>query len=180
MRRNAENVKRSVQRKLDALSVGKPRPQATPGDSKVGADIDSIIRSYIKRIGWVSAIDWGRVIELDRPYRKIGKSAGTDAADVGPQSSAINRAENMAVSAEVVHHSVCYLGGGGIDLNVIDSGAARREVVLSPGPAVVGGNKDLAGGGKCAARRRIDGVEVVGSDPDGIYEIPQAIESVDA
>src|SRR2546422_3429059 len=135
MRRSAENLKRIVQRNLDGLSVGKPRPKATPGTSKVGAGIDTIIRADVKCVGVGSAID------LDRPYGQIGKVA----ADAGPRGSAISRAENMAVSIECVHHRVRYLGVGGIDLNVIDSAIAGREVVLSPGGAVICGNKDLAG-----------------------------------
>jgi hypothetical protein len=142
MSRNAENVKRIVQRNLDGLSVGKPSPKAIPGNSKVGAGIDTIIRSDIKRAGC------GRAIDLDRPYRQIRKGAGAGAADVGPQSSAINGAENMAVSAEVVHHSVRYLGVGGIHFNLIHSGATHRKVVLSPGRAVAGRDENLAAGGE--------------------------------
>jgi hypothetical protein len=83
MGRNAENVQRSVQRNLDRLSVGKPCPNATPVNSKVGAEIDTIIRADIERVGCGSAID------LDRPDRQIGKGAGPDAADAGPGGPAI-------------------------------------------------------------------------------------------
>jgi hypothetical protein len=83
----------------------------------------------------------------------------------------------MAVSAELVDHGVGYLCVGGIDLNVIDSAAGRREIMFSPGRAVIRGNKDLAGGSEGAARCSIDGVHIRRSDADRIQGVPPTIES---
>ena len=138
MRGNAENVQRSVQRNLDGLSIGKPGPKATPVHSKVETGINTIIRADIERVRC------GRAVDLDRPYRQIGKGAGAHAADAGPGCPAVEGDENMPVSVEGIHHRVGDLGVGGIDLDVIDSAVACREVVLRPGRPVSRSNKDLA------------------------------------
>ncbi len=150
----AQNVQAAIERHLKDLSVGKPRAEAAPAYSQIGAGINAILCSDIKRARR------GEVVDLNRPDRQIGKGAAPCAADVRPQRAAIGSPENMTRSAKPVHHGVRDLGVGGIDPNLLDSGAARRQIVLSPHPPMVGGNEDLAGRGKCSSSASIDCIDI--------------------
>ena len=66
----------------------------------------------------------------------------------------------MTDSAKLVDHGVRDLGVSGIDPNLIDSGAARRQIVLGPDRPMVGGNEDLAGRGKRSASGSIGCVDI--------------------
>jgi hypothetical protein len=146
----AQNVQAAIERHLKHLSVGKPRAEAAPAYSQIGAGINTIVCSDIKRARR------GEVVDLNRPDRQIGKGA----ADVRPYRAAIGSPENMTRSAKLVDHGVGDLGVGGIDPNLIDSGAARREIVLGPHHPMVGGNEDLTGRGKCSSSASIDCIEI--------------------
>ena len=122
MSSGAQNVQAAIERHLKDLSVGKPRAEAAPAYSQIGAGINAIVCSNIKRARR------GGVVDLNRPDRQIGKGA----ADVRPHRAAIGSPENMTRSAKLVDHGVRDLGVGGIDPNLIDSGAARRQIVLGP------------------------------------------------
>jgi hypothetical protein len=150
----AQNVQAAIERHLKDLSVGKPRAEAVPAYSQIGAGINAIVCSDIKRARR------GGVVDLNRPDRQIGKGAAACAADVRPHRAAIGSPENMTRSAKLVDHGVRDLGVGGIDLNLIDSGAARRQIVLGPHRPMVDGNEDLAGRGKCSSSASIDRVRV--------------------
>ena len=116
----AQNVQAAIERHLKNLNVGKPRAEAAPVYSQIGAGINAIVCSDIKRARR------GEVVDLNRPDRQIGKGAAPCAADVRPHRAAIGSPENMTRSAKPVDHCVRDLGVGGIDPNLIDSGAARR------------------------------------------------------
>ena len=146
----AQNVQAAIERHLKDLSVGKPRAEAAPVHSQIGANINTVVCSDIKRARR------GEVVDLNRPDRQIGKGA----ADVRPQRATIGSPENMTHSAKLVDHSVRDLCVGGIDPNLIDSGAARRQIVLSPYRPMVGSNEDLAGRGKCSACASIDCIDI--------------------
>ena len=66
----------------------------------------------------------------------------------------------MTRSAKPVDHRVGYESVGGIDLNLIDSFAARRQIVLRPDRPMVGGNENLAAVGKCSPCANIDRVRI--------------------
>jgi hypothetical protein len=150
----AQNVQAAIERHLIDLSVGKPCAEAAPVYSQIGASINTIVCSDIKRARR------GGVVDLNRPDRQIGKSAAPCAADVRPQRAAIGSLENMTPSAKLVDHGVRDLSVGGIDPNLIDSGAARRQIKLSPYRAMVGSNEDLAGRGECSACASIDCIDI--------------------
>ena len=111
----AQNVQAAIERQLKDLSVGKPRAEAASSDSQIGAGVNAIVCSDIKRARR------GEVVDLNRPDRQIGKGAAACAADVRPQRAAIGSPENMTISAKLVDHGVRDLGVGGIDPNLIDS-----------------------------------------------------------
>ena len=140
----------AIERQLIDLSVGKPRAEAAPACSQIGAGINAIVGSDIKRARR------GEVVDLNRPDRQIWKGA----ADVRPQRAAIGSPENMTRSAKLVDHGVRDLGVGGIDPNLIDSVAARRQIVLGPHHPIVAGNEDLAGRGKCSSSGGIDCIDI--------------------
>ena len=140
----------AIERHLKDLSVGKPRAEAAPAYSQIGAGINAIVCSDIKRARR------GKVVDLNRPDRQIGKGA----ADVRPQCAAIGSPENMTPGAKPVDHGIRDLGVGRIDPNLIDSGATRRQIVLGPTPPMVGGNEDLAGRGKRSASGSIGCVDI--------------------
>lgn len=146
----AQNVQAAIERHLKHLSVGKPRAEAAPAYSQIGAGINAIVCSDIKRARR------GEVVDLNRPDRQIGKGA----ADVRPHRAAIGSPENMTHSAKLVNHRVRDLGVGGIDPNLIDSGAARRQIVLNPYRPMVGSNENLAAGGKCSSSGGIDCIDI--------------------
>jgi hypothetical protein len=146
----AQNVQAAIQRYLIDLSVWKPRAETAPAYSQIGAGINAIVCSDIKRARR------GEVVDLNRPDRQIGKGA----ADVRPHRAAIGSPENMTRSAKLVDHGVRDLGVSGIDPNLIDSGAARRQIVLRPYRPMVGGNEDLAGRGKRSASGSIDCIDI--------------------
>ena len=137
----AQNVQAAIQRHLKDLSIRKPRAEAAPAYSQIGAGINAILCSDVKRARR------GGVVDLNRPDRQIGKGAAACAADVRPQRAAIRSPENMTRSAKPVDHGVRDLGVGGIDLNLIDSAAVRRQIALGPRRPMVGGNEDSAGQG---------------------------------
>jgi hypothetical protein len=147
-------VQAAIERHLIDLSVGKPCAEAAPVYSQIGADINAIVCSDIKRARR------GEGVDLNGPDRQIGKGAAPCPADVRPQRAAIGRPENMTCSAKLVNYSVGDLGVGGIDPNLIDSGAARRQIVLSPYRPMVGSNEDLAGRGKCSAGGSINCIDI--------------------
>ena len=146
----AQNVQAAIERQLKDLSVGKPRAEAAPAYSQIGAGINAIVCPDIKRARR------GEVVDLNRPDRQIGKGA----ADVRPQRAAIGSPENMTHSAKLVDHGVRDLGVGGIDPNLIDSGAARRQIVLRPYRPMVGGNENLATGGELTSSGGIGCVDI--------------------
>jgi hypothetical protein len=146
----AQNVQAAIERHLKDLSVGKPCAEAAPVYSQIGAGINAVVCSDIKRARR------GEVVDLNRPDRQIGKSA----ADVRPRRAAIGSPENMTRSAKLVDHGVRDLGIGGIDPNLIDSGGARRQIVLSPHRPMVGSNEDLARRGECSASTGIDCIDI--------------------
>ncbi len=146
----AQNVQAAIERHLIDLSVGKPRAKAAPVYSQIGAGINAIVCSDIKRARR------SEVVDLNRPDRQIGKSA----ADVRPRRAAIGSPEDMTRSAKLVHYGVRDLGVGGIDPNLIDSGAARRQIVLSPYRPMVGSHEDLAGRGECSASGSINCIDI--------------------
>jgi hypothetical protein len=150
----AQNVQAAVQRNLKNLSVGKPRAVAAPTHSKIGTGVNTVIDSKIKRAGR------GGVIDLDGPDRKIGQGAAACSADVRPCHSTVNSLENMTISAKLVDYCVGDLGVSGIDLHLIDSGAARRQIVLRPHRPMVGGNENLAAGGELSSSRGIDYIDI--------------------
>jgi hypothetical protein len=117
MSSGAENAQVAVECNLAGLSVWKPRAKAAPVESKISAEIDTIIGSRVKRAGR------GGVIDLERPYRQIGKGAASYATDVSPGYSAINSLENMTKNAKPVDHGIGCEGVGGINLDVIDPAA---------------------------------------------------------
>jgi len=145
-----QNVQAAIERQLKDLSVGKPRAEAAPAYSQIGAVINAIVCSDIKRARR------GEVVDLNRPDRQIGKGA----ADVRPHRAAIRSPENMTRSAKPVDHGVRDLGVGGIDLNLIDSGAARRQIVLGPHRPMVGGNENLAAEGELSSSGGIDCIDI--------------------
>ena len=149
-----EDVQVIVQFNLINLGVGQSGPEAAPVGSKVGAGVNTIIGSDIERAGHGGAVD------LDRPHRQIGKGAGSRAADIGPCRPTISRAENVAVSTELVDHRVCNLRVGGIRLYIIDPRAARWEVMLRPRGAMASRNENLAAGCERATRSGIDCVHI--------------------
>ncbi len=150
----AQNVQAAIERQLKDLSVGKPRAEAAPAYSQIGAVINAIVCSDIKRARR------GEVVDLNRPDRQIGKGAAACAADVRPYRAAIGSPENMTRSAKPVDHGVRDLGVGGIDLNLIDSGAARRQIVLGPHRPMVGGNENLAAEGELSSSGGIDCIDI--------------------
>jgi hypothetical protein len=83
--RGAQNAHGAIERHLKDLSVGKPRAEAAPVYSQIGAGINAIVCSDIKRARR------REVVDLNRPDRQIGKSA----ADVRPRRAAIGSPENM-------------------------------------------------------------------------------------
>lgn len=163
----AQNVQAAIERHLIDLNVGKPSAEAAPAYSQIGAGINAIVCSDIQRARR------GEVVDLNRPDRQIGKVA----ADARPVCSAIGSPENMTPGAKPIDHGVRDLGVGGIDPNVIDSGAARREIVLSPRPPLVGSNEDLAGRGKLSAGGSIDCIDIRGSNSDCVYIISATVKS---
>ena len=112
----AQNVQAAIERQLKDLNVGKPRAEAAPVYPQIGAGINAIVCSDIKRARR------GEVVDLNGPDRQIGEGA----ADVRPRRAAIGSPENMTRSAKLVDYGVGDLSVGGIDPNLIDSGAARR------------------------------------------------------
>src|SRR5262249_56256256 len=150
----AQNVQAAIECHLIDLSVGKPGAEAAPVYAQISANINTIVCSDIKRARR------GDVVDLNRPDRQIGKGAAPCAADVRPQRAAIGSPENMAPIAKLVDHGVRDLGVGGIDLNLIDSGAARRQIVLSPYRPMAGSSEALAGRGKCPPIASIDCIDI--------------------
>ena len=146
----AQNVQAAIQHHLKDLSIRKPRAKTAPGYSQIGAGINAIVGSDIKRARR------GGVVDLNGPHRQIGKGA----ADVRPHRAAIRSPENTTRSAKLVDHGVGDESVGGIDLNLIDSGAAHRQIVLRPDRAMAGGNENLAAAGKCSPCANIDRVRV--------------------
>ena len=149
-----QNVQAGIERHLKDLSVGKARAEAAPVYSQIGGAINAIVCSDIKRARR------GRVVDLNGPDRQIGKRAAACAADVGPGHSAVRSPENMTISAKLVDYCVGDLGVSGIDLHLIDSGAARRQIVLRPHRPMVGGNENLAAGGELSSSGGIDCIDI--------------------
>ena len=150
----AQNVQAAIERHLKDLSVGKPRAEAAPAYSQIGAGINAIVCSDIKRARR------GEVVDLNRPDRQIGKGAAPCAADVRPQRAAIGSPENMTISAKSVDYCVGDLGVSRIDLHLIDSGAARRQIVLCPHRPMVDSDENVAGGCEFSPSGGINGGHV--------------------
>src|SRR5262249_17249929 len=167
----AQNVQAAIECHLIDLSVGKPCAEAAPVYAQISANINTIVCSDIKRARR------GDVVDLNRPDRQIGKGAAQCAADVRPIRAAIGSPENMTPSAKPVDHGVRDLGVGGIDPDIIDSGAARRQIELSPNRPMVGSNEDLAGRSKCSASGSIDCIDIRRSNSDCIYIMSATVKS---
>ena len=146
----AQNVQAAIERHLKDLSVGKPRAETAPAYSQIGTGINAIVCPDVKRARRCGVVD------LNGPHRQIGKRA----ADVCPNHPAVRSLENMTLSAKAVDHCVGDQSVGGIDLNLIDSGATRWQIVLRPTRSVVGSDENLAAGGKRTTGGGIDSVNI--------------------
>src|SRR5436309_2996427 len=102
----------------------------------------------------------GGVVDLNGPDRQIRKRAAACTADVGPGHSAIRSPENMTISAKLVDYCVGDLGVSWIDLHLIDSGAARRQIVLCPHRPMVDSDENVAGGCEFSPSGGINGGHV--------------------
>jgi len=149
-----QNVQAAIERHLKDLSIGKPRADAAPVYSQIGGGINAIVCSDVKRARR------GGIVDLNGPDRQIGKRAAACSADIRPSHSAIRSPENLTRSAKPVDNRVGDGGIGGIDLNLIDSGAACRQIMLRPHRPVVGGNENLAGGGEFSSSGSIDRIDI--------------------
>ena len=158
----AQNAQAAIERNLENLNVREPRAEAAPVYSQIGAGINAVICSDIKRARR------GGVVDLNGPDRQIGKRAAACAADVRPVRAAVRSSEDMAPvwfpdiirMYKAVDHCVRDLGVSGIDLNLIDSTAAPRQIAQRPHRPVVDGNKDLADRGGRSPSGGIDRVRV--------------------
>ena len=167
MSSGAQNVQTAIERQLKDLGVGKPCTKAAPVYSQIGAGINPIVCSDIKRARR------REVVDLNGPDRQIGKGA----ADVRPRRAAIGSPENMTHSAKLVDYGVRDLGVGGINSNFVDSGTARRQIVLSPYRPMVGSNEDLAARRERSASGSIDRVDIRGRNSDCVYVMSASVKS---
>src|SRR5215467_14301307 len=117
----AQNAQAAIERHLENLNVREPRAETAPVYSQIGAGINAVFCSDIKRARR------GGVVDLNGPDRQIGKRAAACAADVRPVRAAVRSPEDMA-PIKAVDHGVRDLGVSGIDLNLIDSTAAPRQI----------------------------------------------------
>ena len=150
----AQNAQATIERHLKDLSVRKPRAEAAPVYSQIGAEINAVVCSDVKRARR------GGVVDLNGPDRQIRKRAAACTADVGPGRSAIRSPENMTISAKSVDYCVGDLGVSRIDLHLIDSGAARRQIVLCPHRPMVDSDENVAGGCEFSPSGGINGGHV--------------------
>src|SRR5262245_46033735 len=142
MRRYAKDSQAGVQLDLERLCIRQTGRKPSPRRSTIAGNVHSIVHPDV--------IEIVAGIELEGP----GRQAGEIPADAAPVCAAVNGLEHISQgTGELAHDGIGNLRVRWIDLN-IGNRARKREILQSPGGAVIRRHECASGG------RHVDRVQV--------------------